>query len=422
MLSIAFVALAAGFGQFGAVAALGDVARSFGRLTHGATIADQAGLSGTQLGIGLAVFRLASLASLPLTGLADRFGRRRVLLASCSAGLCLTILAAASPGYWWFVAIFAIGRPLLSTTSAVAQVVASEQTDSTNRARAIALVVAGYGIGSGLTAVIHSLASSTLGFRGIFALAAVPLVLLPFLTRHASETDRYHALPERDRRPVPVFGVFERTFRRRVVIVSAIAFAVAAMTGPANSFVFIYSQNVLHLSGLTVALMVIGAGATGLVGLMLGQHLADVYGRRITGATAIVAMALTGVLAYSGPRWALVIGYLLGILAASTFAPAVGAISNELFPTSIRASVIGWEVVFSVLGAVAGLVIFGALADLGNRFSIAAIVTSAMALPACALFRLLPETKGREPEELWPEQHHVPNHQSTATSDRREPN
>ena len=26
----------------------------------------------------------------------------------------ITVLAAASPGYWWFVAIFAAGRPLLT--------------------------------------------------------------------------------------------------------------------------------------------------------------------------------------------------------------------------------------------------------------------------------------------------------------------
>jgi len=51
---------------------------------HGTTFADQAGLSGTQLGIGLAVIRLASLGALPLAGAADRLGRRRVLLLTCA--------------------------------------------------------------------------------------------------------------------------------------------------------------------------------------------------------------------------------------------------------------------------------------------------------------------------------------------------
>ena len=49
---VAIAAFASGFGQFGVVAALGDVARGFGQVNQGATLADQAGLSGTDLGIG----------------------------------------------------------------------------------------------------------------------------------------------------------------------------------------------------------------------------------------------------------------------------------------------------------------------------------------------------------------------------------
>ena len=78
--------------NLGAVAALGDVAEHFGHITHGATIAEQAGLSGTKLGIGLAVLRLASLGGLPLAGLADRFGRRRMMLMTCALGLALTAI------------------------------------------------------------------------------------------------------------------------------------------------------------------------------------------------------------------------------------------------------------------------------------------------------------------------------------------
>ena len=158
IVAVALVAMAAGFGQFGAVAALGDVARHFGRVTTGASLTDQAGLSGTELGVGLAVLASRRSGRSPLAGLADRFGRRRILLWCCGAGLALTVLAAGSPSYWWFVAIFALGRPLLSSSTAVAQVVAAEETSSTERAKAVALIAAGYGIGAGLTAILHGLA------------------------------------------------------------------------------------------------------------------------------------------------------------------------------------------------------------------------------------------------------------------------
>jgi MFS family permease len=174
VVGVALLAMASGFGQFGAVSALGSVAHTFGHPSSGATFADEAGLSGTLLGVGLAVLRLASLGGLPLAGLADRFGRRAVLLGTCAIGLCITVLAAASPSYWWFVAIFALGRPFLSATNGVASVSAAEQTATVERTKAIALVAAGYGVGAGLTAVLHGLAAGVLGFRGLFSLAVIP--------------------------------------------------------------------------------------------------------------------------------------------------------------------------------------------------------------------------------------------------------
>jgi MFS family permease len=401
VLGAALLAMAAGFAQFGAVAALGDVAKHFGHITHGATIAEQAGLSGTKLGIGLAVIRLASLGGLPLAGLADRFGRRRMLLTTCAIGLALTAVSAVSPTYWWFVAIFALGRPLLSATSGVAQVTAAEQTASSQRAKAIALIAAGYGIGSGLIAIVHSLGASTLGFRGVVLLALLPLLGLPFIARWVVEPDRFKLAAAAEEHPLPVLGAVGPLFRRRLIIVAALTFVLSVVTGPANSFFFLYAQNVLHFAGTTTALLVACAGATGLAGLLLGRFLADRVGRRLAAGGAMIAMALLGMVTYSGSRLGAIVGYLLAVLAASVFAPAAGALTNELFPTSVRASVIGWEIAVGVLGATAGLLAFGAVADVDNRFGLAAIVVFAATIPLTGLFALLPETRDKEPEDLW---------------------
>ncbi len=403
VVGVALVSLAAGFGQFGAVAALGDVARSFGRLTHGTTIAEQAGLSGTELAIGLAIVRLASLGGLPLSGLADRFGRRVVLLTTCAIGLIFTITASGSPGYWWFVAIFALGRPFLSSTAAVAEVNAAEQTSTRDRAKAVALVAAGYGIGSGLTAIIHSLGSHVLGFRGVLAMAVIPLVLLAVVRRWVSEPDRYSVEAARPVHPVPVLGAVEARFRTRLIILAVITFALSVITGPANSLVFIYAENVRSQPGAVTASMVVAAGATGLAGLLAGRWLADRVGRRPTAAVSMGLVALCGILTYSGSRPALFLGYIAGVFAASTFAPAGGALVHELFPTSGRASAVGWQVAAGVLGAIAGLLAFGAIADVGNRFSTAAVITFLPPVAFTLLFWAVPETKGHEPEDLWAE-------------------
>lgn len=401
VIAIAIASFASGFAQFGAVAALSDVAKYFGQITHGTTIADQAGLSGTTLGIGLAIIRLASLGGLPLAGLADRFGRRTLLLLTVGAGLVLTALAAASPTYWWFVAIFACGRPLLSATNALAQVNAAEQTGTHDRAMAMALVAGAYGMGAGLTAFIHSLWVSSLGFRGLFALALVPLIVLVRVRRWITEPERFTVSAASTDHPLPVFGVISTDYRRRLIVVALFTFTLSWISGPANSFIFLYARDIVHQRGGVTALMIVGAGITGFAGLILGRWLADHIGRRPTAALGMVGIALFALLTYSGSRNALVIGYILGVLAGSVLAPAIGSLVNELFPTSVRASVSGWCIAASVTGAVLGLITFGALADVHNRFALAGALTFLPAIVGVGLFWLVPETKGREADELW---------------------
>ncbi|MGA8682679.1 MAG: MFS transporter, partial [Acidimicrobiales bacterium] len=403
VVALALLAMSAGFGQFGVVAALGDVAKAFGHVSSGATIADQAGLSGTKLGLGLAIIRLASLGGLPLAGLADRLGRRKTLLMSCALGLAITVVSAASPGYWWFVIVFALGRPMLSATNALAGVSAAEETGSSDRAKAIALIAAGYGIGTGLVAFIHGLLGTQLTFRGIVGLSVVPLVLLPLVGRRVEEPDRFARQAIAGEHQLPVLSAVAPQFRKRLLIVSVMTFALSVITGPANSFVYLYAENVVHVRGVITSAMVAAAGVTGLGGLLLGRYLADHLGRRPTTALAMAAMASLGILTYSGSTAGVLVGYVFGVLAAATIAPAAGAFVNELFPTSVRASVAGWQVAVGVLGASAGLLAFGAIADVGNRFGIAATATFLPALAGTFLLLLLPETRGRELEDLWPE-------------------
>ena len=398
----ALVAFASGFGQFGAVAALGDIAQSFGQVARGTTIADQAGLSGTEIGIGLAILRLASLGGLPVAGLADRFGRRPTLLWSVTIGLVLTALAAVSPTYWWFVAVFACGRPLLSATNALTSVAAAEETASENRAKAVALVSAGYAIGAGLTALLHSLGVGGTSFRFVLALALVPLALVVAIRHWIHEPDRFAAVAAGPELALPVLGAVGRRFRRRLGIIALAGFALSVITGPANSFVFLYADDIVHQRGDVTAAMVVTAGAAGLGGLLIGRYLADHLGRRGTGAIGMVAVGGFGVLAYSGSEVALFIGYVFGVLAGAVLAPAIGSLVNELFPTPVRASAAGWWLAAGVAGAVAGLLEFGALADVDNRLGFSALITFLPAALAAVLFFALPETRGLEPEQLWP--------------------
>ena len=403
IIAIAFIALASGFGQYGAVAALGDVSKQLGHVAPGGSIADKVGLSGTSLGVGLAIIRLASLGSLPLIGIADRLGRRRVILVVTIAGLALTVVAAASPGYWWFVAIFAFGRPLLSATNALAGVMSAEETGARDRSAAVALVAAGYGVGAGLSAIVHSLASSTLGFRGIFALALVPLVGVYVARRWVEEPSRFMVAEAAADHPTPVWGAVGARFR-------------GACDRPGRDRVRHLGRDrarqQLRLPLRPRRPAPAGVGHGGDRGGVRSERPARAAGRAMVGGPRRSpadghrrprrhrvhgSVRLHGIRYRMGPRL-----YprrvrrrsprTLRRCAAHRVVSHVGpGLGHRLVVTA------------GVLGAVVGLVAFGAVADVGNRFAAAGELVFLPAAAAAALFWLLPETKGREPESLWPD-------------------
>jgi MFS family permease len=297
---------------------------------------------------------------------------------------------------------------MLTATNAIAVVVAAEETETRDRAKAIALMTAGYGIGAGLTALIRGVAGEGLGFRGLFALALVPLAATPLLARRLEEPDRYQRLratkdPQLASARPAVLGRVRADLRPRLLLLAVLAFSIAFVTGPMNTFLFVYAENALGMSRSSTAAMVLAAAPVGLAGLVIGRWAADRLGRRATAASAQALVALAGILTYSGSRAAVAAGYLAAVLVASAYAPAIGALGSELFPTSVRATVAGWLVAAGVLGAVAGLITFGLLTDALDSFATAAALICAPVVLTSVLFARLPETRGLELEESAPE-------------------
>ena len=391
------VAVVAGFAQFGAISSLNDVARHFGHvLTTGHSLKSAVGLSGSVLGIGLAALRLASLGALPLASLADRWGRRRILRDTMAVGLLVTAVAALSPGYWFFVASFALARPLLAAASALVQVITVEISNAARRVHRLAVMVAGGGIGAGLSAVLHGIIRGPNSFRWLFAVVVVPALGVPWLLRAVPESHRHSPASHTLR-----LGSIPPDLRGRLGVIAVVAFTVGMITGPANGFTFVYGEGVLRLSPSFVAGVVTASALSGLGGLLLGRRLAQSIGRRGTVAIGVLALAVTSAYAYSGGRLSFEVGYFLGIGAAGLLAPAASALSTEIFPHSFRATSAGWAGVAGVLGATAGLALFGWVGDaVGGVASaslrVPALVTFLPLLPTLILLVRLPESRGME--------------------------
>ena len=396
--------VAAGFSQFGVTAVLGDVASTFGASTPEGGPVAEVGLSATTLGLGLAVIRLAGLGSLPAASMADRRGRRLILWL-VGSGLVLTVVAATMPTFWAFVAAAALARPLLAGSNTVATVVVAERTTAADRTKAIALAGAGYSVGSGLVAIAHGVGTEAMGFRGVLALSAVFLLALPWVARRLAESPLFERAVAEDDAGAPGvvpkrLGRIHEGLRGRAALMAVLAFVVAVATGPGFTFLFVYGEDVLGASPGLMAGLVVAAGAVGLPSLLAGRWAADHLGRRVTAGVATALMVAGAVITYSGAIPAMAAGYLLAVSSGAAFGPAAGALVTELFPTRDRSTAGGWTALAGVLGAVAGLAAFGALADALGSFTTAGLALWLPLLPFAGLVWFLPETRGTELEDL----------------------
>ncbi|HSK23864.1 MAG TPA: MFS transporter [Egicoccus sp.] len=396
VLSVAGLSLGGGISAFGVTVVAGDVAAAFGDVSTDDGPLGQIGLPVTTVGIALALIRLASMGSLGLAVMADRMGRRRLLLGVAVVGFGLTSLSALAPGFWWYVALVALARPCLAALNAVAGVVAAEESRAADRAGAIALVTAAYGLGSGVVSVGRGLLPGDPSFRVVTAFSLLPLALVPLLGRRLREPSIARTRPRPQGRP----GAVPARYRRRVVVLAALVGMIAVATGPGFTYLFVYGERVLGASPLEVAALVLAAGPLGLAGILLGRWGADRLGRRVTGAVTLAGTGLAVAVAYSGSLVGLAAGYLATVLLAGAFAPAQGALAAELVPTAIRATVAGWVTVAGVIGAVAGLAVFGVVADATGGFSVAGWSLGGLVAVSAFGFLALPETRGLELEDL----------------------
>jgi MFS family permease len=396
VLTVAVLSVAAGIGQFAVTTAIGTVAAYFGEPAPDDEALAQIGLPATTLGVALSVIRLASLFSLPIAAQADRFGRRTVLLTIAAVGLALSALSALAPAFWFYVALVALARPLLSAVNALAGVVAAEEATSKDRSAALALVAAAYGLGSGIIAVGRGLLPGEPDWRIVMGAAVIPLVLLPLLARRIREP----RIASDHLGPVGLPGHIPQPYRGRVILVATLTGTLTLATGPGFTLLFVYGEQVLGASPLYLSTLVLAAGPTGLLGLLLGRWGSDRFGRTVTAAVAMASTGAAIAWGYAGDILELSIGYLIALGTSSAFAPPTGALVAELVPTRIRATVAGWETIAGVLGAALGLLCFGVIADLTGSFATASILVGVIVAVASIGFRWLPETRGTELEDL----------------------
>ena len=362
------------------------------------------GASDRALGGMLALSRTGILIALVASALADRKGRRQLLLITLVGVCAANAVSAVAPN----LAVFATGQVLMrgfvnSALTVAAIAVIEEAPDG---ARAYSLALLGLAGGFGYAVGVILLPLGDLGpqtWRVSFVLSATTVVLLPGFARHLAETKRYAGLAARGAVRGRVAEVFDPVYGSRFGVLVAASFLFAIFSAPSSQFTNRYLANRRGFSGLDITVFrSITQGLPGFVGVVIGGRLAETKGRRPVAAGALFAGTLAEIAFFLYGGVALWLASATAIVLGGIAAPALGAFNGELFPTEIRGTANAMLLVAGVTGSAVGLVVAGSLSDrmgLGPAIAllgVPSLVASAFLIPR------LPESAARSLDEVSP--------------------
>ncbi|MCG2666196.1 MFS transporter [Bradyrhizobium sp. GCM10023182] len=353
--------------------------------------------------------------------MADRIGRRRIILASTLVFGIGTLLSVFAPDANWLIALRVLTGLGLGGAMPNAVALTSEFSPHRRRATLVMIMFAGFSIGAALGGLLAAALIPAFGWRSVFLVGGVvPLLLLPFLLKALPESIRFLAMvggrdhevakllkqiapntpfaseakfvvQEPKLEGLPVAHLFAEG-RGWVTLLLWIVFFMSLLD------LYLLSNwlpTVLNDLGVSVsAAAAIGAmlQVGGVVGTFTLGHFIDRFSFRALSLTYLVAAGAVVAIGLASQSIVLV---TIAIF-ASGFCIVGGQIaSNALtatfYPTAIRSTGVGWALGIGRIGSIVGPLVGGAMLarDMGAQslFAAAAVPALVAAVAAFVLAR-----------------------------------
>ncbi len=369
------------------------------------------GISETQVGTVTALVRLGVLAAFLLTVLADRMGRRRLLLFTILGFTLCTFGTAFVQTPEQFVALQLLARAFIYAETMLAVVVVSEELAAPDRGFGIGLLGALGSLGHGVAALAFGFVDVLpFGWRALYALGVIPLLFLAWFRRHLPETRRFeeHAATRGAvsgwRATVDPALRLVRMYPGRMAALAAAIFPLDLVIIVAITFNAKFLQETHAYEPWQVTTLFLTGGALGILGNVAAGVLSDRFGRKQVIAWGSILTGVSyGVFYNAGGFWVPIawVGAIFGTTGVSVLFKALG---TELFPTSYRSTASGMREICGTLGGVVGLALEPALyVWTGSHAAAITLLLPILLVPPLVIGFAVPETASRELEEIAPE-------------------
>jgi MFS family permease len=332
---------------------------------------------------------------------ADRFGRRKALMASI---LIYSVFTAAC-GFATGVAMLAVFRIFLGLGMggewASGAALVSETWPAEHRGKALGIVQSSWAVGYAAAAAVAALILPVWGWRGVFFVGVIPAFFTLWIQRRVKEPEIWKAVRSAAPSIKAGFGeIFgKRRFRLTFFVTLMNACTMFAWWG-FNLWLPAYlsmapGQGGVGLSPRTMSGLVIFMQAGMWLGYITFGFISDRLGRKRSYVGFLIAAAAFMVL-YSRTREPfvlLILGPFVAFFGTGYFT-GFGALTAEIYPTAVRATAQGITYNTGRIVSAAAPFIVGSLAQT-RGFGFSFLLIAAAFLAAAVLWVGIPETKGR---------------------------
>jgi len=358
------------------------------------------GISSSDQSFTAGLIRLGTPLAFALAWIADRRGRRKLLLGSALAACTLASLTALVPTFWAYAVVQALFRGLSTAMALLIGIVAVEESPAGSRAFVVSVISLCGGLGSGMVVWAVPLADTGIGgWRWIYVLALIGVIPILLMWRHIPETARFEAAQQRANADA---DVDRRQLARRLAMLGATAFLFTMFAAPASTLNTDYLTTVHDFSATRVSLFKLVTSTPIGLGVVVAGWIADRYGRKMIGAFGVLTGAVLTMVEYNTSGASLWIFGIIGTVLGGAVVPTLGVYGPELFGTIRRGKANGFISMVGVAGSVTGLFLGGWLLDkydYGLTFQV--LLIGPVIVAGLVLF-VFPETANRTLEDINP--------------------
>jgi len=332
-----------------------------------------------------------SFGSLALLALADRYGRRRMLTVTIAGYTLGTGLTALSTGAAAFTVAQLLARVFLGAEKPLASIVVVEAVAEERRGRGLAVLSSMVALGqaaAGLGFLLVVLTGAS--WRLLYAAGVLPLLLVAVARRALPETLHPGATVR--------FGFSAiRALRARWVLgATTLAFLFSIYPTGVTVFASTLVLDEWHWRPAGINPVFFAVWAAAVSGFFVAGRIMDRWGRRPTALLFLVGATLAGFVAFTAGGDAargLGLGAVIFFLTGS--APVVAAFTTEPFPEAVRGRIGAVTRVADIAGSTGAPALVGALAGgIGGVGPAIAVAGTSYALGAVTVATMLPETRG----------------------------